>query len=252
MTQEQKKEITKMLKQRIGEFSSQKRAIAMLTDVSEATVINVLKENWESISDNMWRNIGKQVGFNTRGLWVYEPIIQSKQLINVLKDAGESGITYGVIAHAGGAKTFTAEQYSKKDTNTFHIVCAEYFNRKTFLSKILDAMGKENTGFNAPEMMDLIVKTAMPLDAPTIVLDEVDKLPESVLLFFISLYNRLDGHCGLVLMGIDFLSKRIDRGVRMNKKGYKEIFSRIGRRFIHLKPFTWRRYLFFRSAFPSR
>ena len=33
----------------------------------------------------------------------------------------------------------------------------------------------------------------------------------------------------------DQLKKRIMRGLKLNKKGYKEIFSRIGRKFIELK-----------------
>jgi hypothetical protein len=32
------------------------------------------------------------------------------------------------------------------------------------------------------------------------------------------------------------LEKRVKRDVRLNKKGYKEIYSRIGRRFISLEP----------------
>ncbi len=238
MTQEQKKEIAKLLRERISEFSSQKRAVAMLTNVSEATVIQMLKGNWESISDNMWRNIAKQIGFSVRGHWNYVPIVASKQLVNILKDAGESGNTYAVIANAGGSKSFTVEQYAKKNTNTFHVVCAEYFNRKVLLQEILSAMGIENTGYNVAEMMDTIVHTVMPMEEPVIQLDEIDKVNEQVLCFLITLYNRLHGRCALVITGTDYLVKRIERGVRMNKKGYKEIFSRIGRRFIHLKPIT--------------
>lgn len=236
MTDSQKKEIQRMLKDRVSEFSSQKKALMTLNDVSEATGIQVLKGNWESISDSMWRNIGKQVGFNSKGSWRFVPIVASKQLANILDDAGESGNTYAVIANAGGTKTFTSSHYSKKDTNTFHVQCSEYWNRKTFLSEILSAMGKDNLGYSTSEMMDLIVKSVMPLDEPKIVLDEFDKLSDSLKYFFISLYNRLDGNCGLVIMGTPFLQKQIEQGVRKNKKGFTEIYSRIGRKFIHLKP----------------
>jgi hypothetical protein len=36
-------------------------------------------------------------------------------------------------------------------------------------------------------------------------------------------------------MATDQLEKRITRGLFLNKRGYQEIFSRIGRRFIELK-----------------
>lgn len=238
MTDSDKKEIQKLLKDRVSEFSSQRKALMTLNDVSEATGIQVLKGNWESISDSMWRNIGKQVGFNSKGSWRFVPIVASKQLANILDDAGESGNTYAVVANAGGTKTFTSAHYAKKDTNTFHIQCSEYWNRKTMLGEILSAMGKDNLGYSVAEMMEQIVKTVMPLDEPKIVVDEFDKLSDSLKYFFISLYNRLDGNCGLVIMGTDFMQKQIEQGVRKNKKGFKEIFSRIGRKFIHLKPVT--------------
>jgi Cdc6-like AAA superfamily ATPase len=96
-------------------------------------------------------------------------------------------------------------------------------------------MGKENTGYNVAEMMDLIVDTLMRQENPLIILDEVDKLPDPVLYFFITLYNHLHGKCGIVLLATDYLAKRIINGRRINKKGYQELFSRIGRRFISLR-----------------
>jgi DNA transposition AAA+ family ATPase len=235
MTHEHKKEIKKLLMAHIAQFSSQKKGAASLQDVSESTVINIKNDKWESVSDNMWRNIWKQVGFNTKGVWNYAPVASSKMLMKYLQDAGESGNTYGIIAKAGGTKTFTTEQFCKQNENTFHIQCSEYFNRKVFLQRIMDEMGKENQGYTVAEMMEEIVKSIMPMESPVIVLDEVDKLPDPVFYFFITLYNQLSDKCGMVLMATDFLAKRIDRGIRINKKGYKEIFSRLGRRFIHLK-----------------
>ena len=37
------------------------------------------------------------------------------------------------------------------------------------------------------------------------------------------------------MVATDYLEKKIKRGLRLNKKGYKEIYSRIGRKFIMLK-----------------
>jgi hypothetical protein len=73
------------------------------------------------------------------------------------------------------------------------------------------------------------------LESPIIILDESDKLADNVLLFFITLYNELENHCGIVLMATHFLEKRIKRGVAMEKKGYREIYSRVGLRFIELE-----------------
>jgi len=56
-----------------------------------------------------------------------------------------------------------------------------------------------------------------------------------VLFFFITLYNQLDGECGILLTANDHLDKRLRKGLKLNKRGYKEIWSRLGRKFIELK-----------------
>jgi hypothetical protein len=70
---------------------------------------------------------------------------------------------------------------------------------------------------------------------PIIIMDEADKLSDQVMYFFITLYNQLEDHCAIVMVATDYLEKKIRKGLRLNKKGYKEIFSRIGRKFIMLK-----------------
>src|SRR5699024_722609 len=53
--------------------------------------------------------------------------------------------------------------------------------------------------------------------------------------FFISLYNQLEGHCGIILCATNFLEKRIKKGLRTKRKGYEEIYSRMGRKFVELQ-----------------
>lgn len=58
-------------------------------------------------------------------------------------------------------------------------------------------------------MMDDIVDTLKRKDAPLIILDEADKLTDQVLYFFISLYNQLEGHCGIILTATSFLQNAL-------------------------------------------
>lgn len=104
----------------------------------------------------------------------------------------------------------------------------------TFIAKLLRALGKDMAG-TVSEQMEAIVEELQAVDRPLVVLDEADKLSDQVLYFFISLYNQLEGQCGLVLCATNFLEKRINRGVRFNRRGYQEIYSRIGRKFVQLQ-----------------
>ena len=96
-------------------------------------------------------------------------------------------------------------------------------------------MGRDYSGYTVNEMMGEVVRALKTQQHPLIIMDEADKLSDQVLYFFITLYNQLEDHCAIVLCATDHLAKRIKRGLKLNKKGYKEIYSRIGRKFIELE-----------------
>lgn len=236
MNDQTKRQIAEATAEYVARYESQAKAVVTLVNVSEATIINVLKNRWDGISDDMWRNLAKQVGAGDK--WNLVETLDFRTLVLYLGDAKDYSNVFGIIGPAGCGKTETAKWFARNKRNVYHIQCMEFWNRKIFLTKLLQAMGKENTGYNISEMMDYVVETLMKQDHPLIIMDEADKLNDQVLYFFISLYNQLYGKCGIVLMATDYLSKRILRGVQKNAKGYNEIFSRIGRRFISLHGVT--------------
>lgn len=233
-THEEKSEIQRLLKDYVGHYASQAKAVVSLTGVSEATVIGLLKDKWESISDAMWTNIAKQVGYTVAGAWHMVMTNHVKTLYTMLKDAKEYSNVVGIVSPAGSGKTSPTELFAKQNENVYHLQCSEYFNKKTFLAKLLQKMGKDNTGYSVAEMVDEIVEIANKTTTPVIILDEADKLRDEVLFFFITLYNLLQGKCAIVLMATPEFEKRIRRGERLSKRGYSEIFSRLGRKFIEL------------------
>lgn len=103
------------------------------------------------------------------------------------------------------------------------------------MQELLTAMGRDYTGYSVGEMMAEVVRNLKVTHKPLIIIDEADKLTDQVLYFFITLYNQLEDECGIVLMATNHLEKRLRKGLRLNKKGYNEIWSRIGRKCIELK-----------------
>ena len=47
-----------------------------------------------------------------------------------------------------------------------------------------------------------------------------NKLTDCVLNYFISIYNRLEGRAGIVFMSTDYIKRRVDNGLRYNKKAH--------------------------------
>ena len=106
------------------------------------------------------------------------------------------------------------------------------WNRKEFLGELLQSLGTEPGGSTVADMMREAYGMLKRREGVQIVLDEADKLSDRVLHFFITIYSKLEDTVGIVTCATQYLKKRIERGVVNNRKGYKEIYSRIGRKFI--------------------
>ncbi len=238
MNKSQKEIIAKLLRQYVDLYDSQSKAVQSLKEVSEATVINILKCKWEGIADGMWRKVGKQVGYSPRGEWNTVPIKALTEMTGLLNLAKAYSNVLAVTAPAGTGKSHASEIFKKNNKDVYHIKCSEFFNRKTMLWKILEEMGYKSFSGNVNMMMDTIISEILTGDSPLIILDEVDKLNDQALHFFITLYNMLEGKCGIVLCATDYFRRRIERGRMLGKKGYEEIWSRLGRKFINLHQAT--------------
>lgn len=223
------------IKQKLAEYcelkGSQNKAANSLRGVSSATITQILSSNWDLISDEMWRNVASQIGYDSRS-WVVVETRGYKRMYELLSDAQENALVFAVVGDAGSGKSEAIKCYANKHKQVFNLSCSEYWNRKIFLGELLQAMGVDYTGCTIGEMMHEVVSTLKKRENPLIVLDEADKLSDHALYFFISIFNELEDHCGIVLCATDFLEKRIKKGVRTNRKGYKEIHSRVGRKFI--------------------
>lgn len=229
-----KQQIRERLIDYCNRLGSQNKASNSLKNVSSATISQVINNNWDLIRDEMWRSIAAQIGFPMKD-WALVETRDFRMMTTVLADAQVNSMVFAVTGEAGSGKTAAIRAFQECNQNVHILSCHEFWNRKLFMMELLRAMGKDASGSTVGEMMQDIVYTLKRTSTPLIIFDEADKLSDPVLYFFISLYNQLEDHCGIVLASTDHLEKRMKRGLRLNKKGYKEIFSRVGRKFIQLR-----------------
>lgn len=226
--------------ERLIEFCDQKgsqaKAAAALK-VSNATVSQMINGNWELIKDEMWRTVSNGIGMQG-GNWATVATGGYKRMTSVLDDAQENSLVMAVIGDAGCGKTQAIEHYVKNHRNAYHLQCAEYWNKKNFLQNLCQQMGMRNTYGTVYDLIEDIVRELEKQDSPLIIVDEADKLSDVVLYFFITFYNRLEDHCGIVLCATGYLKKRIIAGERNERKGFAEIHSRVGRNFIGMPQTT--------------
>lgn len=234
MTTEQKQQITFLLKAFCEQKGSQNKAANALNGVSSATISQILNGKTDLIAPEMWRNIEGQLS-NSSNDWQIVETTDFKRLKKLFKDSQEYANVFGIVGDAGSGKSKAIELFEGENENVFALSCSEFWNKKYFLQELLKKMGRDFSGLTIAEMMYEAISQILKKENPIIILDEADKLTDQVLYFFITLYNKLEDKAGIVLIATDHLRKRVDRGLNINKKGYKEIYSRIGRKFIELK-----------------
>lgn len=226
------------IKAKLAEFcdnkGGQNKASNAMRGVSSATISQVLNDNWELISDEMWRAIASQIGYDPR-MWVVVETRGYKRMYGLLQDSQDNALVFAITGDAGCGKSEAIKSYAANNRNVYNLSCSEYWNRKHFMTELLQSMGIDSTGCTVSEMMSDIILALKKRENPLVVLDEADKLSDQVLYFFISLYNKLEDHVGIILCATDYLEKRVKKGVRTNRKGYKEIYSRVGKKFIPIQ-----------------
>lgn len=236
ITMKEKNAISERLRAYVAKYPSQTKAAGSLKGVSVGTVSNILNGRFENISDEMFRNVASQVGGMGTPGWQIVETGAYQEITEVLSDAQRWRSVRWVTGEAGCGKSTTARVYLQDHKEVFYILCSEDMKKGDFVREIARTVGIRTEGCNIREVWGLILDDIIQMDAPLLVFDEADKLTEPVFHYFISLYNKLEEKCGVVFLSTDYIVKRISNGLKYQKPGYKEFFSRIGRKFFTLDP----------------
>ena len=223
----------------VAKYPSQNKAVGSLKNTSVGTVSNIMNGKYENISDEMFRNIASQVGSRTKETgWQIVETSAYQEIRYALDDAQHWRNVTWVVGEAGCGKTTTARLYTEEHKEVFYILCSEDMKKGDFVREIAQKVGIKTDGHNIREIWSLILDDVIQMDAPLLIFDEADKLTEPVFHYFISMYNKLEDKSGIVFMSTDYIKKRISLGLRHQKPGYKEFFSRMGRKYFDLEETT--------------
>ena len=187
----------------------------------------------------MFRNIASQISSRTKESgWQIVETSAYQEIRYALDDAQHWRNVTWIVGEAGCGKTTTARLYTDKNREVFYILCSEDMKKGDFVREIARKVGIKTDGHNIREIWSLILDDVIQMDAPLLIFDEADKLTEPVFHYFISMYNKLEDKSGIVFMSTDYIKKRISLGLRHQKPGYKEFFSRMGRKYFELEETT--------------
>lgn len=229
MTTADKKQIEKLFKEKAENMGLSMERAAIAAGTKGSTISQVFNDKYGANDEAIYKLLARWVDLRNSG-WQSASTVNQRMMFGLLEDAQQHSHVYAITGMAGCGKTFNIKRYVETHRNAFTLQCNEYWNRKQFLRELLTQMGRDAGGMTVPELLDAAIAHIYTLDTPIIILDEADKLSDQVLYFFITLYNKLEDQCGLILAATEYLNKRLRRGLDGNRRGYTEIWSRIGRR----------------------
>lgn len=225
--------IVEALKAYMEQKGGQNKAANSIKGVSSATLSQMVSGKWEHISDEMWRNVARAVGFGVKA-WRTAATATYLQVHALLRGAQEEARVMSLTAPAGSGKTYAAREYESAHRNVYRLMCDEFWSKNDFVEELLRAMGEKADGLTKRERLALACSVLSKKEKPLLVFDEFDKLGDNVWSFFITLYNRLEDRCGMVLLSTDYIEKRFRMGLKYQRRGYPEIWSRLGSRCVEL------------------
>ena len=238
LTQKDKEQIRESLRVYVSKYPSQNKAVGSLKGTSAGTVSCILSGKWENISDAMWRKVREQVSFVREQEWQIVETGAYQEITYALTDAQDSCNVTWVVGEAGSGKTTTAKVYADEHREVFYLLCSEDLHKGEFVREIARIIGIRGEGYTVRELWKEILARLIQMNAPLLIFDEADKLTESVFHYFISLYNKVEDKCGVVFLSTDYIKKRVRNGLRHEKPGYKEFYSRIGRKYFEIDDTT--------------
>jgi len=232
MTNEQKKQVRDALVRYAANFETQTSAALSLEGISPSTISQIKNDNWELLSDRLWSDVARQVGFYCAD---WQPADTSVNLLLriLFSDAQHYAMTYGIAIGGGLGKTFSAIRYVRENENAYYLACNGEFNRKSFICALTRVLGFEAKG-GVPAIMQQVTDFMVEKEEAILILDDAHKLKDRVLHLIVLLANSFAGKTGIIILGCEELRTRIIEGVRLKKVGFDDIFKSIGRRFITL------------------
>lgn len=228
MTIEQKYNIAHVLKE-LSEKSSQGK-LALKADVSPATISQMINNKWELIKDEMWRKV--MVSLRIDDTWQTAETKNYKLLIRLMSDMQNEGLCKGVSYNAGAGKSHAYKDYERQNANVTYLQCATFWTRKYYMQALCRAAGLDDKG-GIVQLVERFVNYQNGLPKALIIIDQFDKLNDASLDLFMDFYNEMP-HVSMLVSGVPALEKRIRKGCQHNKSGYREFYSRIGKKWFML------------------
>jgi DNA transposition AAA+ family ATPase len=217
-------------------------AVARKCNINNGALSAILNNKYGADEAQMLQKIAKALDYKESSWTIVRTINNYKKVEALMKDAKNESMWFPISNKAGSGKSGALEDLFNRDTTgTVVFIQSEEWSARQFLIKLIEkTLGEtamQGSYKTIAQLTDLIVNyfNCMSLENPVLLIDDADKLRAAALRTLIPIYNRTENRLGVLISGTENFEKEMKAGVRLHKKGYDELDSRFGRKYIHLR-----------------
>lgn len=188
------------------------------------------------LSDPEWLRLGRELGIIGRKTqWKMAKTQVFETIQNDVLFCQQNSKSLVFVDDCAIGKTYTAKYLAKTLTNCFYMDCSQAKSKVQFIRALAKTLGLDNKG-KIFDVKQSIKDWLNYLPSPIVILDEFGDVEYTAFLEFKELYNATEGQAGWYLMGAEGFRAKIRRGINNEKVGFREIFSRLGDKFMSIVP----------------
>ncbi len=228
-------------KNKLGSYAK----VAKKCNINNGALSTILNGKYGADEKQILSKIATALDYKDIDWSIVRTIGNYRKIAQAVEDAQYEKMWFAVSNKAGSGKTGTLEDiYNQDTTGAIIFIQSQEWSARQFLTQLISKTigistlkGKYKTN---GELLEIVCNyfNENAFNNPVLLIDETDKLKPAALRLLIPLFNKTEDRLGVVISGTENLKKEIRQGVRLSKKGYDEIESRIGRAYIELKGAT--------------
>jgi hypothetical protein len=237
--------ITKEFKERVIEalakdretYGGNSKEFANRHKINDAVYSRIKNGETENVlKDATWLEIGRKLGVSLKEKpW---NIVRTEVFVNIEEDvlfcqANAKGLIY--VDDCGIGKTVATTYLSRTLPNCFRIDASQAKDTIDFIKVLAREIGVSTDGKRS-DIKSKIKYYLKNLENPIVIIDEAGDINPAVVMEIKELWNATEGCCGWYLIGAEAFRVFIERGIKNDKPGFRELFSRFGERYSKTVP----------------
>jgi DNA transposition AAA+ family ATPase len=191
--------------------------------------------DWANIGEKTFLSVQQKLNLNA---WSTYTTNNFAMIVTAANSCKEDRRMQGLLGFTGAGKTHALKQFSNKFTNSNYVLCDSEMTKLDFVREISKSVGVKNFAiYNKSEIINNICRMLIRTTNSLLILDDVGKLSDANMRVIQIIYDKTEGNCGILLVGLPSLKKRIDRSANKDVLGFRELRRRIAY-WEELKPVT--------------